>query len=277
MKRLVLTAALLCWLPVLAGQPAPAASLLTLNGKMGQGSLIRGQVPADSRVLLNGEPLMVNGQGKFVFGFAREAAATHLLRVETPSGQIITRELQVPERDYNIQRIDGLASNMVTPPQAVLDRIRQDGTKVAKARSGKRDYDAVFTRFRWPAKGPITGVYGSQRVLNGVPKRPHFGVDVGGPTGTAVVAPAAGIVTLADNLYYSGNTIILDHGMGVFSTFLHLDTMAVKVGATIPRGGALGTIGASGRATGPHLDWRINWGTMRLDPQSVVHGTPDTD
>lgn len=275
MKRLLLAAAALIWFPTVAGQPSPATSLLTLNGKVAQGSLMRGQVPADSKVLLNGEPLKVNAQGKFVFGFDRDAASAHTLVVETPAGETVTRELHVAEREYDIQRIDGLAQNMVSPPEAVLERIRKDGANVAEARSGKRDYDAVFTRFMWPAKGSITGVYGSQRILNGVPKRPHYGVDVGGPTGTAVVAPAAGIVTLADNLYYSGNTVILDHGMGVFSTFLHLDTMDVKAGDKVPRGGALGTIGETGRATGPHLDWRINWGTMRLDPQSIVTGTPE--
>lgn len=164
---------------------------------------------------------------------------------------------------------------MVTPPKAVLERIRQDNVNVSIARSKVTDADALFTRFEWPAKGPITGVYGSQRVLNGVPKWPHFGVDVGGPTGAPVTAPVEGTVTLAEDLYYSGNTLILDHGMGVFSTFLHLDSITVKVGDTVAQGEQIGTIGATGRATGPHLDWRINLGKMRLDPQTVVSGTPE--
>ena len=159
---------------------------------------------------------------------------------------------------------------MVTPPQETLDRINRDSANVGKARAGVSELDALFTGFVWPAEGPITGVYGSQRVLNGVPKTPHYGVDVGAPTGTLVVAPAAGVITLSDDLYYSGNTVILDHGMGVYSTFLHLDASDVKVGDVLKQGDPIGKIGATGRATGPHLDWRLNLGKMRLDPALLV-------
>jgi len=248
---------------------------ITLNGTLTQGSLIRGQVAPDAVVTLDGETLSLNSEGKFVFGFPRDAGLSHKLKVELADGTSSVREITLTKREYNIQRIDGLDSKMVTPPKAVLERIRQDNVNVAKARSKVTDADALFTRFEWPAKGPITGVYGSQRVLNGVPKWPHFGVDVGGPTGSPVTAPVQGTVTLAEDLYYSGNTLILDHGMGVFSTFLHLDSITVKVGDTVAQGEQIGTIGATGRATGPHLDWRINLGKMRLDPQTVVSGTPD--
>ncbi|ALM90490.1 MULTISPECIES: M23 family metallopeptidase [Alteromonas] len=248
---------------------------ITLNGTLTQGSLIRGQVAPDAVVTLDGETLSLNSEGKFVFGFPRDAGLSHKLKVELADGTSSVREITLTKREYDIQRIDGLDSKMVTPPKAVLERIRQDNVNVAKARSKVTDADALFTRFEWPAKGPITGVYGSQRVLNGVPKWPHFGVDVGGPTGSPVTAPVQGTVTLAEDLYYSGNTLILDHGMGVFSTFLHLDSITVKVGDTVAQGEQIGTIGATGRATGPHLDWRINLGKMRLDPQTVVSGTPD--
>ncbi|GEA11163.1 M23 family metallopeptidase [Alteromonas sp. KUL49] len=266
------------WLPlafVLISSFASADDVpLTLNGKLTQGSLVRGQIPPGASVYLDDKEIKVNAQGKFVVGFEREAELEHTFAVVTESGSRFVREFTLTERTYDIQRIDGLAQNMVSPPHAVLERIRRDGANVSKARSMVTDIDAVFTRFVWPAKGPITGVYGSQRVLNGVPKRPHFGVDVGGPTGTPVTAPAPGTVTLADDLYYSGNTVILDHGMGVFSTFLHLDTIAVSVGDKIKVGDAIGTIGETGRATGPHLDWRINLGTMRLDPETIVTGSP---
>ncbi|MDO6533972.1 M23 family metallopeptidase [Alteromonas stellipolaris] len=248
---------------------------ITLNGTLTQGSLIRGQVAPDAVVTLDGETLSLNSEGKFVFGFPRDAGLSHKLKVELADGTSSVREITLTKREYDIQRIDGLDSKMVTPPKAVLERIRQDNVNVAEARSKVTDADALFTRFEWPAKGPITGVYGSQRVLNGVPKWPHFGVDVGGPTGSPVTAPVQGTVTLAEDLYYSGNTLILDHGMGVFSTFLHLDSITVKVGDTVAQGEQIGTIGATGRATGPHLDWRINLGKMRLDPQTVVSGTPD--
>ncbi|MEW9796839.1 M23 family metallopeptidase [Alteromonas sp. CYL-A6] len=248
---------------------------LVLNGQLTQGSLVRGQVPADARVFLDEQPVLVNPQGKFVIGFERDDSLEHTLRVDFADGTSLNRALYLTKRDYNIQRIDGLEPAMVTPPESVLARIRDDSAKVARARAAVSDSDAVFTRFIWPSTGPITGVYGSQRVLNGKPKRPHFGVDIGGPTGTPVVAPVDGTVTLADDLYYSGNTVIIDHGMGVYSTFLHLDSIDVSVGDTVSQGDLIGAIGATGRATGPHLDWRINLGKMRLDPQLLVSGTPD--
>ncbi len=243
---------------------------LVLIGEATQGSLLRGQVHPNSEVKLNGESVNINAEGKFVIGFARDAGQSHELTWTDQAGETHTKRLNIEPRDYAIQRIDGLEPNMVTPPEAVLERIRNDGAKVARARSQVRDYDAVFTRFTWPAEGPVTGVYGSQRILNGEPKRPHYGVDVGGPEGTPVIAPAPGYVVLADDLYYSGNTVILDHGMGVYSTFLHLHDMHVKEGDLLGQGDPLGTIGATGRATGPHLDWRINLGKMRLDPALLV-------
>ncbi|WP_412727650.1 M23 family metallopeptidase [Alteromonas sp. D210916BOD_24] len=256
---------------------ASQASPVVLNGVFTQGALVRGQVAKDAVVFLNDERIQTNREGKFVIGFEREAPLTHKLVIHQANGEETSKLITLTEREYDIQRIDGLEPKMVTPPAEVTKRIKQDNINVANARSHNSDIDALFTRFEWPAKGPITGVYGSQRVLNGVPKWPHYGVDVGAPTGTPVYAPVDGVVTLADDLYYSGNTLILDHGMRVFSTFLHLDSMLVEVGDIVKKGQQIGTIGASGRATGPHLDWRINLGKMRLDPQTVVTGTPDTN
>ncbi|WP_371742333.1 M23 family metallopeptidase [Aestuariibacter sp. A3R04] len=249
---------------------ASNAGDLVLNGQFTQGSLFRGQVPPDTQVRLDGKLLQINSQGKFVFGFAREAALKHTLTWTLADGSEHQREITLSKRDYQIQRIDGLKPSMVSPPSSVLKRIRDDSVRVANARAGVRDFDGVFTGFIWPAEGPITGVYGSQRVLNGTPKTPHYGVDVGAPTGTSVVSPAPGKVTLASDLYYSGNTIIVDHGMGAFSTFLHLNSMAVSVGDELSQGQKIGEIGATGRATGPHLDWRLNLGKMRLDPALLV-------
>ncbi|BCO19191.1 periplasmic metalloprotease M23B family protein [Alteromonas sp. KC3] len=253
-----------------------AQDALVLNGKLTQGALVRGQVPAGATVFLNDAKVETNRAGKFVIGFEREAPLSHQLRVELPTGEAITRTLTLQKREYNIQRIDGLEQKMVTPPAEVTARIKRDNINVANARSSNTDIDALFTRFEWPATGPISGVYGSQRILNGVPKWPHYGVDIAGPTGTPVYAPVDGIVTLADDLYYSGNTLILDHGMTVFSTFLHLDTITVSVGDKVKQGEQIGTIGSTGRSTGPHLDWRINLGKVRLDPQTVVTGSPES-
>lgn len=248
---------------------------VALNGKFTQGALLRGQAPAGAKVTLNGETVQTNKDGKFVVGFEREAPLQQTLIVELADGNKWQRDITLGKREYNIQRIEGLEQKMVTPPAEVTARIKQDNINVANARSGNSDLDALFTKFEWPAKGVISGVYGSQRILNGVPKWPHYGLDIANETGTPVYAPVDGVVTLADDLYYSGNTLILDHGMRVFSTFLHMDTIMVEVGETVKQGEQIGTIGSTGRSTGPHLDWRINLGNIRLDPQTVISGTPE--
>lgn len=248
---------------------------VALNGKFTQGALLRGQAPAGAKVTLNGENVQTNKDGKFVVGFEREAPLQQTLVVESADGNKWQRDIVLEKREYNIQRIEGLEQKMVTPPAEVTARIKQDNINVASARSGNSDLDALFTRFEWPAKGVISGVYGSQRILNGVPKWPHYGLDIANETGTPVYAPVDGVVTLADDLYYSGNTLILDHGMRVFSTFLHMDTITVEVGETVKQGEQIGTIGSTGRSTGPHLDWRINLGNIRLDPQTIISGSPE--
>ena len=248
---------------------------VVLNGKFTQGALLRGQAPAGAKVTLNGETVQTNKDGKFVVGFEREAPLQQTLVVKLDNGQKWQRDITLEKREYNIQRIDGLEQKMVSPPAEVTARIKQDNINVANARSGNTDLDALFTRFEWPAKGVISGVYGSQRILNGVPKWPHYGLDIANETGTPVYAPVDGVVTMVDDLYYSGNTLILDHGMCVFSTFLHMDTITVEVGETVKQGEQIGTIGSTGRSTGPHLDWRINLGNTRLDPQTIISGSPE--
>ena len=248
---------------------------VALNGKFTQGALLRGQAPAGAKVTLNGETVQTNKDGKFVVGFEREAPLQQTLVVKLENGQKWQRDITLEKREYNIQRIDGLEQKMVSPPAEVTARIKQDNINVANARSGNTDLDALFTRFEWPAKGVISGVYGSQRILNGVPKWPHYGLDIANETGTPVYAPVDGVVTMANDLYYSGNTLILDHGMRVFSTFLHMDTITVEVGETVKQGEQIGTIGSTGRSTGPHLDWRINLGNTRLDPQTIISGSPE--
>ncbi|WP_394221020.1 M23 family metallopeptidase [Alteromonas gracilis] len=250
---------------------------VSLNGKFTQGALLRGQAPVGAQVFLNDERVPTNGEGKFVVGFEREAPLQQTLVVKGHNGEAWQRTFTLEKREYNIQRIDGLEQKMVTPPAEVTARIKRDNINVANARSGNSNLDALFTRFEWPAKGVISGVYGSQRILNGVPKWPHYGVDIANETGTPVYAPVDGIVTMADDLYYSGNTLILDHGMRVFSTFLHMDEITVTVGEKVKQGDKIGTIGSTGRSTGPHLDWRINLGKMRLDPQTIISGLPNAD
>ncbi len=157
----------------------------------------------------------------------------------------------------------------------MLSRIRKEAEQVREARVPDTDQEDFFNGFGWPVKGRISGVYGSQRVYNGKPGRPHYGLDIAVPTGTPVAAPADGIVRLVDSdLYYSGGTIIIDHGHGLFSSFLHLSKVSVKGGTTIKRGQIIGEVGATGRVTGAHLDWRYNWFDKRLDPALLTHGDP---
>ena len=187
--------------------------------------------------------------------------------------------LAVATREYRIQRVDGVPQRTVTPPPEQLERIRRERALVVAAK-GRRIEQPDWLRqvagaFAWPASGPISGVYGSQRVYNGTPGTPHYGVDVAAPAGTPVHAPADGLVTLAEpDLFYSGGTIILDHGYGLSSSFLHLSEVGVAVGDEIRRGEVIGAVGASGRATGPHLDWRMSFRGRRIDPQRLVPPMP---
>ena len=246
-------------------------STISIDGELKQGSLVRAKVAPGAKVTFDGKAIYVDAEGRFVFGFARDDDKAHTLAWTTPDGQQHEKLLTPIQREYNIQHINGLPPKMVTPPESVLQRIRRDSAIVRAARQPVNHYDDVFGTFIWPAEGVITGVYGSQRVLNGEPKRPHFGIDLAAPTGTPVYAPAGGVITMAeDDLYYSGGTIILDHGAGVFSTFLHMSKVEVKVGERIEQGDKMGEVGATGRSTGPHLDWRINWLSMRLDPAFLV-------
>lgn len=261
----------LAWLAAALLAMAPAAQALQLTGEPVQGAIILGKVDPGSRVRLGERELPVSEAGDFVFGFGRDETGAVRLKVTPPDGAPLIHELAIGLREYDIERVDGLPPATVTPPPEVLDRIRREAALVGQARS-RRDARADYAEgFQWPARGRLSGFYGSQRILNGEPRRPHFGVDVAAPTGTEVSAPAPGVITLAEpDLYYSGGTIILDHGHGLSSTFLHLSEVLVEPGQAVRRGDLIGRIGATGRASGPHLDWRMNWLDKRVDPQVLV-------
>jgi murein DD-endopeptidase MepM/ murein hydrolase activator NlpD len=247
------------------------ASELQLKGEITQGSLIRGQVPVGHQVWLNDIPLKISTDGHFAFGFGRDAKLTQQIKWSDDKGELHIKLLKLQVRTYDIQRIEGIPSQYVSPPKEVSERIKRDNQLVAIARTLNDDRSDFYQDFIWPAAGPISGVYGSQRVFNGTPKRPHFGVDVASPTGSPVHAPADGIVTLfVADMYYSGGTMIIDHGHGVSSTFLHLSKGHVAAGTSVKQGDLVAEIGATGRATGAHLDWRMNWFKERLDPALLV-------
>lgn len=242
-----------------------------LKGQFLQGTLLRGDVLPGTEVWLDDRKISVTPQGAFALGFGRDDKLDWQLHWKEPGKPKQSRSINLKARKYEEQHIDGLPPKMVTPPESVLARIRQDAKMVKEARSRRENITSFTQEFIWPAKGPISGVYGSRRILNGEPKRPHFGIDVAGPVGQPVYAPADGIVTLyVSDMYYSGGTMIIDHGYGISSTFLHLHKSHVEVGQVVKQGEQVAEIGDTGRVTGPHLDWRMNWYEKRVDPALLV-------
>lgn len=246
--------------------PASAQDTLSLSGTLIQGGFAKGSVPPGSRVTYDGIDVTVGPDGGFLIGFHRDEAADTVLEVALPDGTVQRYPLRIEPREYDIQRIDGLPEEKVTPPQEVLDRIGADAALVRSARDRNSPETWYETGWIWPVTGRISGIFGSQRILNGEPRQPHYGIDIAVPTGTPVVAPADGEVSLVHpDLYFSGGTLMIDHGRGLASAFLHMETITVSVGQFVRKGDRIGTVGATGRATGPHLDWRINWFGKRLD------------
>ncbi len=254
---------LLVALPILAD--------LSLEGSFTQGGLLEGRVTPGAKVLLNGSPIRTSKEGVFLIGFGRDEPLESKLKVIYSDGSIEIRKIELVKRQYDIQRVDGLPPSKVTPPEHDWKRIKAESALVKQARRQDDKRTDFLSGFKWPAIGRISGVYGSQRVLNGKPRRPHFGVDVAGPVGTKVVAPADGLVTLVHrNMFYSGGTLIVDHGHGLSSSFLHLSKILVSEGDYVKQGMLIAEIGATGRASGPHLDWRMNLFKKRLDPALLV-------
>lgn len=261
------------WFLALTGMAAAAE--LNFRGEAVQGGLIVGMTEPGTTIEFAGRNVRVSPEGLFAIGFHRDDPAEMRLTASGPDGTIMSHVFQVRQRDYDIQRIDGLPPSKVTPPADVVARIQEDARQVREARAIDSPDTFFSGTFIWPSKGRISGIYGSQRVLNGEPRQPHYGIDIAAPTGTPVIAPAAGTITLAHpDMYFSGGTLMIDHGHGVQSAFLHLETIDVAHGQQVNQGDLIGTVGATGRATGPHLDWRINWFEKRIDPQLVAPPFP---
>ncbi|MGL5390447.1 MAG: M23 family metallopeptidase [Shewanella sp.] len=247
------------------------AQEVSFTGKFEQGALIRAQVPVGTQVQLNGEALKVSPEGYLAFGFDRDGAKQQQLTLVYPDGLTQVKPLTVAQRQYNIQHVKGISNKIMKPDPIAQARAAKDAAQVKAARATFSQHSAFLQEFIWPLTGRISGVYGSQRIYNEVPGNPHFGVDVAAKTGTVVVAPADGVISLAvPDMFYSGGTMVIDHGFGVSSSFLHLSKLYVSAGTRVSQGQALAEVGATGRANGPHLDWRLNWYQMRLDPTSVV-------
>ena len=248
--------------------------LSQLKGEWTQGAVLRGKVKPGTQVSFLGQNIPVGPDGEFVLGLGRDAGANAELILKKGEDEW-RHTYTVARRDYNIQRIEGVPQKTVTPSPEQQERTRREAAKVWQARQTERDTVEFMQDFKWPLVGPITGVYGSQRFYNGEPRSPHYGVDIAAPTGAEVIAPAAGEVILAEpDLFYSGGTLIIDHGHGLSSTFIHLSKMLVQVGDSVTQGQEIAEVGASGRATGPHLDWRMNWRGERVDPTTLVGPMP---
>lgn len=247
------------------------ASAIELKGDLVPGGMAMGWTEPGAQVLLGDQPVKVDADGLFVVGFGRDQGPEQQITIIHPDGRSEQQMLSIAKRDYEIQRIERLDQNMVTPDPKTEARIKADQATVKTARAEPSDRRDFLMNFIWPAQGHISGVYGSQRILNGVPKAPHFGTDIAAPEGSPVVAPADGIVRLAgSDFYLTGGTVILDHGHGIYTNFLHLSAIDVKVGQAVKQGERIGAVGATGRATGPHLHWGLNWNEIRLDPALLV-------
>ena len=243
---------------------------IEFHGKFLQGHFILGKAEIGSTVFIDKKQIKVSKDGYFVFGIDRDRKFD-LEITEINSGKKSKIIKKVFKRKYNIQRIDGLPENKVTPPESVYKRIKEENGRIGKARAINSDLTFFTDQFIMPVKGIISGVYGSQRILNGKPKWPHYGIDIAAKKGTKIKSSGSGVVTMAeDDLYYTGGTIIMDHGHGISTIYSHLEDVMVNVGDQIKQGEIIGTVGSTGRSTGPHLDFRINWFQTRLDPMSIL-------
>ena len=240
------------------------------QGKFIQGHFIIGKTEPDTKVLIGKKEVKVSKNGYFVFGIDRDRKFDVLItKILNGNKEKIIKK--VFKRKYKIQRIDGLDESKVTPPEEVYKRIKEENNRIGEARAINSDLVFFKDKFIMPVEGITTGVYGSQRILNGKPKWPHYGIDIAAKQGTNIKSSGTGVVTMAeDDLYYTGGTIIMDHGHGISTIYSHLETVIVSVGDKINQGDIIGTVGSTGRSTGPHLDFRINWFQTRLDPMSVL-------
>ena len=259
---------------------APAALPAQDQGKAGarivfpasvqQGAMVIGKVPAGSRVRYAGRDLRVTPYGSVVFGVGRDATGVQQVDVVRPDGAQASASIAVTPRDWPEQRIDGVPPDTVDPPPAIAERIAREQARVVAVRTRDEPRTDFAQAFAWPVQGRVSGRVGRARVYNGQPGAPHSGMDIAAPAGTPVKAPAGGIVTFADpGLYLTGGTLVLDHGHGISSNFLHLSRIDVTVGDVVGQGDVIAAVGATGRATGPHLHWGMNWFDVRLDPQLV--------
>jgi murein DD-endopeptidase MepM/ murein hydrolase activator NlpD len=268
-RSFLVTAAAITFLPAIAR----ASSRLTFTGSTQQGGLVVGHAGHGASVSVDGKNVTVSPEGLFVFGISYDHTAPIVVSVTYADGASETQTVTPGVRKYDIQSVTGLPQKFVTPPPEDLARSKAEHARLALARRVDTAETWFSEPFDWPFAGILSGIYGSQRIDNGVPMAPHLGVDIAAPSGTPVHAPAGARVAIAEPYFLEGNFTMLDHGHGVFSEYLHQSEFRVKVGDTVQRGDVIGLVGATGRATGPHSHWGLNWFDTKLDP-SLITRTP---
>jgi len=239
----------------------------TFEGKFIQGSFILGKTQPGSEVFIDKKKVKVTSEGYFAFGLGRDRKNDVVITINKK--KIVKK---VFKREYKIQRIDGLEEKKVTPPEEVYERIKRENKWIGEARAINSNLTFFKNKFINPLENAVvTGVYGSQRILNGKPKWPHYGIDFAANEGTEIKAMLDGVVTLAESdLFYTGGTLIFDHGHGISTLYMHMKKLLVEKGQKVKQGDIIGTVGSTGRSTGAHLDIRLNWFQTRLDPATVL-------
>ena len=247
---------------------------LTIEGAFIQGSLLFGKTNPSSKVFFNDKKIFVNDEGDFLLGISRGAKQKNLLILEI-SNKIEKYDINIIPRKYKIQRIDGLPNNKVTPNQEELRRIKKESRLISKYKNIFLDNTLYKSGFVWPVQGTVTGKYGNQRILNGEPRRPHFGIDIAAPLGSKIIVPSDAVVSFTfEDTFFNGKMIILNHGLGLNSIYSHLNKIYVKKGDRVKLGDLLAEVGSTGRSTGPHLDWRINVFNIAVDPEILIQNQP---
>ena len=245
---------------------------VNLQGNFIQGGLVKGRIIPNKEIKFENRILRKDSNGNFVIGFGRDYKKNAYFELKIDDKKWLKKSFKIKKRTYNTQIINGLQKKMVTPPKSFYDRINRENKSIKLIRNLNSEIDYVFQEFIWPNKGIISGVFGSQRILNGKARRPHYGVDIAAKKGSPVLSPTDSIVRMAENnLYFTGGTIMLDHGHGVISVYSHLSKIKVKVGDKVIKGQKIAEVGSTGRSTGPHLDWRVNWFNQRLDPALLIN------
>ena len=240
-----------------------------------QGQLMHGWAQKNSEVFINDQPIKVAVNGRFIFAISRDQIDPIILKMIKKNGKSITATLIITPREWDIQRIDNLPTETVSPNPEGLKRIVEDSALIRQSRKQITDETGFYSKLAWPTIGRLSGIFGSQRILNGKPHAFHAGIDIAAPLGTQLCSPANGRVSLvAPNLLLTGNTVAIDHGMGLSSVFAHLSEISVTAGQQVKRGELIGLIGMTGRVTGPHVHWGMFWTNIAIDPEKILPKMP---